>query len=227
MDPRLAGDDHPIKILADSFGTPLVKTDEQSASRFRSDGSAWDEAEWEEVGEKRDVLERAGAALTADTTVAKLYEKLYPGWLAQEGVAWEVSSNTEFDFGAPLDQLSAKHGFVDKAYAGPELVLPNGYKEIAEKLLWGKTNTTVNPKLKVLLNKNVTHVITTGANSIGALVKWRRRLELQRDGVTVTVPHGTVSQEVRHQVLADADACLPWRHWSDAHGHGEQSVSSF
>ncbi|WP_165498198.1 flavin monoamine oxidase family protein [Siculibacillus lacustris] len=155
-------DRNPIADLARSVGARLVRTDDDRRTVHRPGGRPIPEAELDRAEDRWDALLAAidgELDESEDVSLAEAIRARDPTFLDDPVNAWTVTTKTEDDLGAAIEDASAYWFDEDQALSGPEVLLPDGYDAILAPLARG---------LDLRLNRIVT------------------RIERRADGVTVT-----------------------------------------
>lgn len=171
---------NPISELAARAGARTLATPEESFKVFDHNGRPLENARVEAAYDRLErLLSRASEG--SDISVRAALLELDPGALSDPAIRFQLASDTEFDYGAPLEQLSALHADGDDPHYGDDVMFPGGYDQIPNFLARG---LTVKPGHKVsAIEMTADEVrVTTGQGVFGC------------DYVVVAVPLGVLKK---------------------------------
>ena len=135
-----AGRTNPITSLADAAGLTTFLTDDDAVSVYDVDGSAYSEAVQDErEAEYNDFLRQAAETASLDDSLLDRVNALRPDLLTDRYGLYMLSAYTEFDYGSDISVLSAKNFDTDRAYAGKDRIVTNGYGRLVQHLAEGIT----------------------------------------------------------------------------------------
>lgn len=175
---------NPITALASAAGARVFPTDDESAVFYSAQGKVLDPAQVEQdYDHLQRVLVQAGEA-RSDASVKASLQRLAPEMLKNPISRFNLSSDTEFDNGAPLDQLSSLYLDTDDPYWGDDAVLPGGYDQVPRSLARGLTIKTGHKVSRVERGEGVTVHTEQG--------------RFEADYVVVAVPLGVLQRDALH-----------------------------
>lgn len=125
--------DNPIRQLAAWAGSNFFITDDDSIELYTTDGSAIEADDWDEIEEIwYEVLDELDSDSTG-SILQNLNEYDDEIW-EDPNIRWIFSAYTEFDYGAPLKDISA--GLINEAngFPGADVILTDGYQKIIDLL---------------------------------------------------------------------------------------------
>jgi monoamine oxidase len=131
---------NPITDLAKQAQARTFVTEDDSVQVFNAQGrdvtdiqfNTRNEQAWRNLQHK---LERWAEQHTgADRSLAQVIDQLEPDALSDPYRIYPLTTDTEFDAGGPLEQLSALHWADDEKYPGKDVIFPNGYDAIPHLL---------------------------------------------------------------------------------------------
>lgn len=131
--------DNPITALARAAGARIFPTSDDNAVFYSAQGQLLDPDRVEQDYQHlQRVLEQAGQA-RPDRSVKVSIQSLAPEMLKDPISRFNLSTDTEFDNGAPLGQLSSVYLDSDDPYWGNDAILPGGYDQVPRSLARGLT----------------------------------------------------------------------------------------
>lgn len=131
-------EDNPITELSARAGARTQKTLEDNFKVFDPSGQALGKARVEAAFDRLErLLVRAGEG--PDVSMRAALQSLDPRALSDPILRFHLASDTEFDYGAPLEQLSALHADGDDPHYGDDVMFPGGYDQIPNFLARGLT----------------------------------------------------------------------------------------
>jgi monoamine oxidase len=140
--------DNPVKRLADAVGAQTFVTRDESLAVFDAKGTKVSDAQLERIdADWTRLLRHVDRELETDDprSLRDAIAALAPAALADPGVMWALSAYTEFDRGAPIEDLSATLHDDDEPFPSADVVLVAGYDKILGPLVAGldvKLSTT-------------------------------------------------------------------------------------
>tara|TARA_R110000868_G_scaffold41729_5_gene142137 strand:- start:138 stop:1478 length:1341 start_codon:yes stop_codon:yes gene_type:complete len=140
--------DNPVQRLADKIKARRFVTDDESLEVFDRQGRELTDAEYDRLDALYEQTERKFEDLESEDarSLRAAIEDMMPGLLSDPLGQWLVSSATEFDIGAGIEDISAANAFLDKAFEGRDVILPHGYDAVLVPLSDGldiRLNTRV------------------------------------------------------------------------------------
>lgn len=131
---------NPIAAIAREIGAPLAETDFDRSLMFNAQGRRIDP----DMGAAETIIEDAlaeAARLSRDVSVTDALARS-PGWRGANArtrrlVAHLVNSAMEHEYGGAAHRLSAWAGLEGEAFAGAEMLFPQGFDAIARHLARG------------------------------------------------------------------------------------------
>jgi monoamine oxidase len=151
---------NPITQLAAQAKAATFVTEDDSLRVFNAQGrdvsniqfNARNEQAWRNLQQK---MERwAELHEDADWTLTELIKKLEPSALSDPYRIYPLTTDTEFDAGGPLEQLSAMYWADDEKYPGKDVIFPEGYDAIPRLLAQQATDAGA----RIALQTVVTHI---------------------------------------------------------------------
>ena len=138
--------DNPIKQLADEAGGEYFITDDDSIELLDISGNDMSSEIWDEIEE---IWQEVFYEIYDDPKVSFLdlineYDETI--W-NDPNVRWIFSAFTEFDFGGPLNQISASLTNQMSAFPTEDVILTNGYNKVVDLLSKG-IDITLNSAVK-------------------------------------------------------------------------------
>ncbi|MEQ9331588.1 FAD-dependent oxidoreductase [Thalassobaculum sp.] len=174
--------DNPVRKLADATGARRFVTADDSLAVFDAAGRRLGpdrvdaiDARWQRL------LEQVDDALVADDprSLRAAIAAVDPDALKDPGVLWALSAYTEFDSGAPIEDLSATLHDEDAAFDGADVVLPGGYDRILGPLADGLDVRLATPVTGIAISDDGARVRTAAG-------------EVAADAVVCSVPLGVL-----------------------------------
>lgn len=132
--------DNPVRKLADAIGARRFVTADESLAIFDADGRLVPDPRTDDIDARwQRLLQRIDDALEEDDprSLSDAIAAIAPAALKDPGLRWALSAYTEFDTGAPIEDLSATLFDEDEVYPGADAVLPDGYDRILEPVAAG------------------------------------------------------------------------------------------
>ena len=173
---------NPVRKLADAVGARRFVTADDSLTVFDAAGRRLGSGRVDAIdGRWQRLLDRIDGTLESDDprSLRDAIAAVDPAALEDPGVLWALSAYTEFDAGAPIEDLSATLHDEDAAFDGADTVLPDGYDRILGPLAAG---------LDIRLATPVTGIAVAGD---GAVVRTGRG-DIAADAVVCSVPLGVL-----------------------------------
>ena len=146
-------------IHGPSAGNPLAQmvaqhdiktyvTEDESLTLYHPDGSDFSAADYRHFDRLEAKIDAALGELSPQSQSPNLGHALRAALgdtLDDPLSAWILSAFYEFDFGASLDQLSARYTFEDSVFPGTDVILPDGFDHLIRLLSTGLTIHTNSP----------------------------------------------------------------------------------
>lgn len=175
-------DRNPMVDVARSAGARVVFTPEESTVFYDAQGKPvpYDTVEGDYTRLLK-LLERASDLGDRDQSCEAALKKLAPDLFSNPVSRYNLASDTEFDYGAPLDKLSAFWMDGDDPYFGHDALLPGGYDAVPKFLARG---------LDIRLGQKVNSV-TLGDPQATVVTN---QGTFKADYVVVTVPLGVLKK---------------------------------
>jgi monoamine oxidase len=176
---------NPVKALANVIQARTYSTNYDNVELRRAGGEIVSRATREAAEDRyAAALERIDDTYDAneDVPLSRALKRFDRGFLDDAVRRWVVSSDTEADTAAMLDELSAYYVDEDEAFDGPDAVLPEGYDAVLEPLATG---------LDIRLSEPVTLVRHGGRTAVVETAAGRH----EADHVICTVPLGVLKAE--------------------------------
>jgi monoamine oxidase len=184
---------NPITALAAQAGAKTFVTRDDSVRVFNLQGRDVTDTQFSPQAE------RASAALfkklnrwanqhtDADLSLAEAIRQLDPATLRDPFRLYALTTNTEFDAGGPLEQLSALHWADDEKFSGNDVILPQGYDAVPQLL----ARQAVQAGARLQLDTEVSHI---SYNSKGVKVRTNKG-EWEADALICTLPLGVLKTQ--------------------------------
>lgn len=128
---------NPITALAREIGAATFATLDSSTTLFAADGKKLSLAESDAELDRINAMLEKFARGSADISVLEAIQRQAPEMLKNPIARYELGSDTEFDYGAPLDKLSALYMDGGDDHYGDDVILPGGYDQIPKYLARG------------------------------------------------------------------------------------------
>jgi monoamine oxidase len=171
---------NPLVALADQAGAATVETDWDNIvvfdARGEIDADAVDRAAqaWEQAQhDLADLTDEAAPDASVQSALARVTD------LSDPLIAWSVAADISAEYAADPDELSLKWFGSEGQFAGPDLILPQGYDQLVRHLAEGLT---------IRRGTAVTHIADDGG---GVRLETSRGV-VSADRVIVTVPLGVL-----------------------------------
>lgn len=158
-----AGSNNPITSVADKANAQTFATNDESLVVYNAQGNLIDDNTLDNYYEQYlNLLESVADAATTNKSVAQVINELNPLLLNDLIMQYQLSTYAEFDAGGSIDQLSSKYWEDDEAFAGNDVLFPNGYDAVTNYLANGlniEQQTIVNginyTNTEVIVNTNM------------------------------------------------------------------------
>jgi monoamine oxidase len=171
---------NPLVALADQAGAATVETDWDNIVVFDARGEvdadavdraaqAWEQAQHDVSG----LTDEAAPDASVQSALARVTD------LSDPLIAWSVAADISAEYAADPDELSLKWFGSEGQFAGPDLILPQGYDQLVRHLAEGLT---------IRRGTAVTHIADDGG---GVRLETSRGV-VSADRVIVTVPLGVL-----------------------------------
>lgn len=197
---------NPITPLARKANARLFVTDDDSLEVFNTQGQAIADALIESSEQAYNELlaevERRAQALPADLSIRDIIAQTDAEKLDDPLWVWMMTSYTEFDFGGPIERLSAKYFTNDEVFPGNDVIFPDGYDVLIQSL--------VDPIAdRIRYNKAVSQAEYAPAE--GVRLTTRDGEKIEADYAVITVPLGVLKKQVINFAPAlDAERLALW-----------------
>lgn len=148
---------NPIRQLADQVAAETYKTDDDSLEMFDGRGRALSDSGWEKFDRiyeqlDRRIIERDWGR--DERSLQEAIKAIAPVLLNDPLGRWMLSAYTEFDIGAPIEDISAANAFSDKEFGGADVILKAGYDAILAPLVDGLDIRLQTPVSRVTYDDN-------------------------------------------------------------------------
>ena len=155
--------DNPIKQIADRAGGRYFVTDDDSCELLDISGNDMASETWDEIEEIwQDILYE----IYDDPKVSflDLINEYDEGIWKDPNIRWIFSAYTEFDFGGPLDKISASLTREMSAFPTDDVVLTSGYDKVTNFIAQGTNIKLKSPVTKIDHKKDMVKVYTKDKN---------------------------------------------------------------
>ena len=179
---------NPLTTLAQQCGLPLTWTDDDSVLRFRSNGAAYTAGQASASDQSHQALLGqcilAANNLSSDQSFAAVAKSVNPGLFLSDTEQWQVSSDTEFEYGAAAELLSTKSLGSDSRFNGTnnDYVFQKGFDQMVGP-------TCIGANITVLKSTSITYIDYSNDT---AILMTDSGVELYAKVVVVTVPLGVL-----------------------------------
>ena len=179
---------NPLTALAQQCGLSLTWTDDDSVLRFRSNGTAYTARQASASDQSHQALLGqcilAANNLSSDQSFAAVAKSVNPGLFLSDTEQWQVSSDTEFEYGAAAELLSMKSLGSESQFNGlnNDYMFPKGFDQIVSPTCMGANIT-------VLKSTSITYIDYSNDT---AILMTDSGVELYAKVVVVTVPLGVL-----------------------------------
>ncbi|MFK7798654.1 MAG: flavin monoamine oxidase family protein [Aureispira sp.] len=171
---------NPITKLAKQSNTKTFLTSDESIKVYAVDGSEYTSTQLEQAeNQYNEILEELKGK--KNQSFGTVFYQKYPQYKANPLWTYMLSAYLEFDTGGDIYQLSSKDFYDDKAFRGEDVIITNGYDNIANYLAKGldiRLNTTVT---SIDYSNNKVSIGTNNGNYVA-------------DQILVTVPLGVLKK---------------------------------
>ena len=166
-------DGNPLTLLSRKYGLEILRTDDESLIRFASDGKQYASADIDASDKQhRDLIQEMttiSSSLVTDQSVAASLQNIDSKTFSLESVQWQISSSTEFQYGAKVELLSTRSFGTDQQFNGVnnDYLFPDGYDRMINTSNLA-INLTVRTSQRVVSidYSNLFIVITTDFGSV-------------------------------------------------------------
>ncbi|MCB1180242.1 MAG: FAD-dependent oxidoreductase, partial [Leptospiraceae bacterium] len=176
---------NPISDLAKKANTKTFVTNDESIILYDNDGEIIPDSELGKAEKKfEDFLEKVEEIAEEedeDIPLSEAMKEANSNYLDDSLLLYQISSYLEFDYGGPIEKLSAWNYESDEAFEGEDIVLPEGYSKVIDYLQEG---------LDIRTNQEV-KLIDYGED--GVLVETNEG-EFESSYVLITVPLGVLKK---------------------------------
>jgi len=198
--------DNPITPLARKANARLFVTDDDSLDVYNAQGQLISDATIQTSEEAYNELlaevERRANALTTDFSVRDMIAQIDAQKLDDPLWVWMMTSYTEFDFGGPIERLSAKYLSSDDLFPGYDVIFPDGYDVLIQSLIQPIAD-------RIRYNKAVSQAEYAPAE--GVRITTRDGEKIEADYAVITVPLGVLKKQVINFAPAlDAERLALW-----------------
>lgn len=136
---------NPVTELAEELGLETVATDYDNQIIYDYDGRQLSDDEQEEleqwVAELAEEVEAAGEELDHDTAmgtvITAILAKVGPDADELRKLNYGLNSLIEHEYAADVDELSVWYGQYGEEFGGKDVIFPNGYAQIGQRLAEG------------------------------------------------------------------------------------------
>ncbi|MBT5415254.1 MAG: FAD-dependent oxidoreductase [Rhodospirillaceae bacterium] len=132
--------DNPARQLADAVGSKYVITVDDNQTVFTQDGEEISEEDLEEADEEwAEILEWIDENLEENDSrsLAQVLNARFPEALKDPLLRWAFTAYSEFQDGAPMEDVSAVYRDDDSAFSTPDVVITTGYTPILAPIAKG------------------------------------------------------------------------------------------
>jgi monoamine oxidase len=132
--------DNPARQLADAVGSKYALTDDDNLTVLTATGEEISEDALEEANEEwAEILEWIDENLESNDTrsLAQVLSARFPEALKDPLLRWAFTAYSEFQDGAPMEDVSAVYRDDDSAFPTPDVVITTGYSAILEPIAKG------------------------------------------------------------------------------------------
>lgn len=173
---------NPITKLADQAGITTFFTNDEKSKLYSANAIEWSQSEMDQLDAEYEKAMNLVKTATEGVSVESSFNQKFPGKITEDKWKYLLSAYLEFDVGADISEISAKHYDNDELFAGEDVIVVNGYKKIIHYLA---TDITI------YTNEIVTE-IDYSANK--PVVKSNKN-QYEADFVLVSVPLGVLKKQ--------------------------------
>ena len=150
--------ENPIRNLADHSDSSLFVTDDDSAELINLSGDDIDEDIWDEIDEIWQEIMYKDIDSDTEGSILDAINAYDPNIWRDPNIRWVFSAYTEFDYGGPVQEISA--GLINqmRGFSTADVIFENGYDKIINVIannLQIQTNTIVK-SVNYSTHKNIT-----------------------------------------------------------------------
>lgn len=176
---------NPITELAQSSGAATFLTDDDNSIVYDVDGTKYSDTEFEQVeSDFEDAVRQVERNGTQGQSFETVFNSLFSQHVDKRFWKFALSAYIEFDTGGDIGKLSSTDFYDDDNYAGADVIVTNGYDNVAEYLAKG---------LDIRYNNKVTSIDYDKSNKI---VVTSSGQEIEAQAVICTVPLGVLKNDV-------------------------------
>jgi len=126
--------ENPIRNLADHSNSSLFITDDDSTELFNLSGDDIDEDVWDEIEEIWEEIMYEEISTYTEGSILDAINEYDPDIWRDPNLRWVFSAYTEFDYGGPVQEISA--GLINemKGFSTADVIFKNGYDKIINLL---------------------------------------------------------------------------------------------
>ncbi|MEM7181175.1 MAG: FAD-dependent oxidoreductase [Spirochaetota bacterium] len=131
-------DTNPLAKIAKKLQLPTFLTDDENVVVFDKQGKVVSMQELTRFEEKMEAIlekvEEYAEELDEDISLVEALQEVAGTYLQEPLIQYQLSAYYEFDYGASIEELSAWYWQDDEAFAGEDVLFPNGYADISDFL---------------------------------------------------------------------------------------------
>ena len=122
--------ENPIRNLADRSDSSLFVTDDDSTELLNLSGEDIDEGIWDDIEEIWEEIMHETIGSDTEGSILDAIVEYDPNIWKDPNIRWVFSAHTEFDYGGPVQEISA--GLINqmKGFSTADVIFKNGYEKI-------------------------------------------------------------------------------------------------
>ena len=180
---------NPVSNLASEWGVRTAKTDFDAIRLYDTEGTPLTDNELDELDELferifedlQDAKRSAGDDASIDGAVSSALARYDLNAAQRRGLDWVIASEIELEAAADLDELSLRYWDEDDAFNGDDVLFPDGYTQITDRLADG-------------LDVKLGHVVSAIAYDDEGVVITTSRGVFRGNQVIITLPLGVLRE---------------------------------
>ena len=122
--------ENPIRNLADRSDSSLFVTDDDSTELLNLSGDDIDEGIWDDIEEIWEEIMHEKIGSDTEGSILDAIVEYDPNIWKDPNIRWVFSAHTEFDYGGPVQEISASLINQMKGFSTADVIFKNGYEKI-------------------------------------------------------------------------------------------------
>ena len=122
--------ENPIRNLADRSDSSLFVTDDDSTELLNLSGEDIDEGIWDDIEEIWEEIMHETIGSDTEGSILDAIVEYDPNIWKDPNIRWVFSAHTEFDYGGPVQEISASLINQMKGFSTADVIFKNGYEKI-------------------------------------------------------------------------------------------------